>query len=175
MSKLIKEKIRTVPHWPIVGVMFRDITTLIEDPEGFRHTCDLFHERYRDMDIDKIVGIDARGFIFGGVLAYQLGVGFTPVRKKGKLPYSTIEESYELEYGEATVEIHDDSIKKGERVVIIDDLIATGGTMVASANLVERLGGEIVELSFVIELIDLGGRDKLKKYDMFSLTKYKGE
>jgi len=175
MSKLIKEKIRTVPHWPIVGVMFRDITTLIEDPEGFRHTCDLFHERYRDMDIDKIVGIDARGFIFGGVLAYQLGVGFTPVRKKGKLPYSTIEESYELEYGEATVEIHDDSIKKGERVVIIDDLIATGGTMVASANLVERLGGEIVELSIVIELVDLGGRDKLKKYDMFSLTKYKGE
>ena len=127
MNKIIKEKIRTIPHWPVQGVMFRDITTLIEDPEGLRHTCELLYDHYKDMDIEKVVGIDARGFIFGAVLAYQLGVGFVPVRKKGKLPYNTIEESYQLEYGEATVELHEDAISEGERVVIVDDLIATGG------------------------------------------------
>ena len=175
MSKLIREKIRTVPDWPIQGVMFRDITTLIGDPEGFQHTCDLFYERYKNMALQKIVAIDARGFIFGSVLAYQLGIGFVPIRKKGKLPYSTIEESYKLEYGEATVELHEDAINQGERIVIIDDLIATGGTMVAATKLVERLNGEIVELAFVIELIDLLGREKLSSYDIFAITEYEGE
>lgn len=175
MSKIIKEKIRTVPDWPIQGVMFRDITTLLEDPEGFQHTCDLLYERYKDMYIRKVVGIDARGFIFGSVLAYLLGVGFVPVRKKGKLPHSTIEESYKLEYGEATLEIHDDAIDEGERVVMVDDLIATGGTMIAATNLVERLKGKIVELIFVIELTDLGGRERLKQYDIYSLVEYEGE
>ncbi len=175
MSRIIKEKIRTVPHWPIPGVMFHDITTLIEDAEGFKHTCDLLHERYKDMDIQKVVGIDARGFIFGSVLAYLLGIGFVPVRKKGKLPHTTIEETYELEYGEAVVELHEDAINEGERVVIVDDLIATGGTMVAATKLVERLKGKIVELAFVIELVDLGGREKLKQYELFVLVEYEGE
>ena len=175
MSKLIKEKIRTVPAWPVRGVMFRDITTLIGDPEVFQRTCNLLYERYKDTDIQKVVGIDARGFIFGSVLAYLLGVGFVPIRKKGKLPNSTIEETYALEYGDATLELHDDAINDGEHVVIVDDLVATGGTMIAATNLVKRLKGRIVELAFVIELTDLGGRERLRQYDMFSLVEFEGE
>ncbi len=171
----IKDKIRTVPNWPIKGVMFRDITTLIQDPAAFKATCDAFYERYKNKQLDKIVGIDARGFIFGAVLAYKLNIGFVPVRKKGKLPYQTINAAYTLEYGENIVEMHADAIQKGEKVVIIDDLIATGGTIAAAASLVEKLGGQIIELAFVIELPDLKGREKIKGYDIFALTEFEGE
>jgi len=175
----LKDKIRTVPHWPIEGVMFRDITTLLEDPEAFKKTCDLLYERYRDVKIDKLVAIDARGFIFGGVLAYKLNVGFVPVRKAGKLPYKTISESYTLEYGEnvveMVVEMHVDAIKKGERILVVDDLIATGGTISAATKLIEKLGGEIVECVFLVELPDLKGREKIKNYKMFTLTEFEGE
>jgi len=171
----LKDKIRTVPHWPIEGVMFRDITTLLEDPEAFKKTCDMFYERYRDIKIDKLVAIDARGFIFGGVLAYKLNVGFVPVRKAGKLPYKTISESYTLEYGENVVEMHVDAINKGERILVVDDLIATGGTIAAATKLVEKLGGEIVECVFLVELPDLKGREKIKNYKMFTLTEFEGE
>ena len=175
MNNKIKAAIRTIPNWPIEGVMFRDITTLMQDPEIYRQTCDIFYNRYKDMQIDKIVGIDARGFVFGAVLAYHLNVGFIPVRKKGKLPYKTISTSYTLEYGEAVVEMHADSIQKGEKVVIIDDLIATGGTIGAATRLVEQLGGEIVECAFVVELPDLKGREQIKDYKIFVITEFEGE
>jgi adenine phosphoribosyltransferase len=171
----LKETIRTVPNWPVKGVMFRDITTLIQNPEAFKAACDALYDRYRDMNLDKIVGIDARGFIFGAVLAYKLGIGFIPVRKKEKLPFDTISETYSLEYGEDTVEMHVDAIKKGEKVVIVDDLIATGGTMYAATRLVEKLGGEVVECTFIIDLPDLKGKDKLNGYKVFSLVAFDGE
>jgi len=171
----LKEAIRTVPHWPIEGVMFRDITTLLQDPGAFRKACDLFYERYRDMDLDKVVGIDARGFIFGSVLAYKLNTGFVPIRKKGKLPYKTVSESYTLEYGTSVVEIHEDAIRKGERVLIMDDLIATGGTISAATRLVERLGGIIVECAFLVGLPDLKGRELIQNYKIFTLTEFEGE
>ncbi len=171
----LKDKIRTVPDWPSKGIMFRDITTLIQDPDAFRETCDQLYERYKDMDIDKIAGIDARGFIFGSVLSYKMDIGFIPVRKKGKLPFKTIEESYSLEYGTNTIEIHEDSINKGDKVLIVDDLIATGGTVKAAINLVEKLGGKVAECAFVIELPDLHGREKLKGYNIFSLIQFEGE
>jgi adenine phosphoribosyltransferase len=171
----LKLKIRTIPHWPIKGVMFRDITTLIQDPEAFRYACDAFYDRYRNTKIDKIVCIDARGFIFGAVLAYSLGVGCTLVRKKGKLPPETIQEEYSLEYGTNVVEISRHGIRPGERVIIIDDLIATGGTIAAAARLVEALGGKVVECAFVIELPDLKGREKIANYPVFSLVSFEGE
>ena len=171
----LKNKIRTVPDWPIKGVMFRDITTLLLDPEAFGETCDMLYERYKEMEIDKVVAIDARGFIFGGVLAYKLNVGFVPVRKAGKLPYKTISESYTLEYGENTVEVHIDAIEKNERILVVDDLIATGGTISAATKLVEKLGGIVVECVFLIELPDLKGRDKIKNYKMFTLTEFEVE
>ncbi|MBW2574197.1 MAG: adenine phosphoribosyltransferase [Deltaproteobacteria bacterium] len=171
----IKDRIRTVPNWPIEGVMFRDITTLLQDPEAFRETCDMLYKRYKKVEIDKIVAIDARGFIFGAVLAYKLNIGFVPVRKAGKLPYKTISESYTLEYGESIVEMHKDSIEKGEKILVVDDLIATGGTISAATKLVERLEGEIVECVFVVELPDLKGREKIKKYKIFTLTEFEGE
>ncbi len=171
----LKEKIRTVPNWPIDGVMFRDITTLLQDPDVFRESVDRFYDRYKDMKIDKIVGIDARGFIHGAVLAYKLNVGFIPVRKKGKLPYSTVSASYSLEYGKDTVEMHEDAIEKGEKVLIVDDLIATGGTIAAAAQLVEELGGEIIECAFIVELPDLNGRAKIEQYNIFTLTEFEGE
>ena len=171
----IKDKIRTVAHWPIQGVMFRDITTLMQDADAFRETCDQFYERYKDMAIDKVVGIDARGFIFGAVLAYRLGVGFVPVRKKGKLPPETISEEYALEYGTAAVEMNKHGITPGEKVLIVDDLIATGGTIYAATRLVEQLGGRIVECAFIVGLPDLNGRDKIKAYNVFTLTEFEGE
>ena len=171
----LREKIRTIPDWPIDGVMFRDITTLIQDPEGLRYTCDALHNRYKNMSIDKIVCIDARGFIFGAVLAYKLNIGFIPVRKKGKLPYNTIEAAYSLEYGDSVVEMHEDAIEKGEKILIVDDLIATGGTIAAAVKLVEQLGGDIVELAFIIELPDLNGREKIKGHRIFCLTEFEGE
>jgi len=171
----IKEKIRTVPHWPIEGVMFRDITTLMQDPAAFRETCDRFYDRYKEKNIDKIVGIDARGFIFGAVVAYRLNVGFVPVRKKGKLPPETISQDYALEYGTNTVEMSEHALEKGEKVVIVDDLIATGGTIYAATQLVEKLGGEVVECAFIVELPDLKGRDKISGYNIFTLTEFEGE
>ncbi len=171
----LKDTIRSIPGWPIEGVIFRDLTTLMQDPEAYKEACDVFHNRYKDMDIDKIVGIDARGFVFGGVLAYHLGVGFVPVRKKGKLPFNTISESYTLEYGENTVEMHEDAIAKGEKVVIIDDLIATGGTIEAAVKLVKKLGGDILECGFIVELPDLKGREKIKGENVFSMVEFEGE
>ena len=160
----LTEKIRTIPHWPMEGVMFRDITTLVQDPEAFRYTCDLLYDRYKNMKIDKVVSIDARGFIFGAVLAYKLGVGLVLVRKKGKLPPETIQEEYTLEYGTNVVEISKHGIQKGDQVLVVDDLIATGGTVSAAVKLVEALGGDVIECAFVIELPDLKGREKLKGY-----------
>jgi adenine phosphoribosyltransferase len=167
--------IRSIPDWPIKGVIFRDLTTLMQNPEAYRKACDALHARYRDMNIEKVVGIDARGFVFGGVLAYLLNVGFVPVRKKGKLPYDTISASYALEYGEDHVEMHKDAITKGERVVIVDDLIATGGTMEAAVKLVKELGGDIVECAFIVELPDLKGREKIKDQKVFTLCEFEGE
>ena len=171
----LKKTIRSIPGWPIEGVIFRDLTTLMQDPEAFRESCDILYERYKDMDIDKIVGIDARGFVFGAVLAYKLGIGFVPVRKKGKLPYTTIQETYSLEYGEDTLEIHEDAVSKGERIVIVDDLIATGGTVGATVKLVRKLGAEILECAFVVELPDLHGRKQIEDCKVFAITEFEGE
>ncbi len=171
----IKSKVRSIPDWPIKGVIFRDITTLLLDPPAFKQICTIFYDRYVNEKIDKIVGIDARGFLFGSVLAYKLDIGMIPIRKNGKLPYNTISESYTLEYGEEVIEIHEDAIQKGERVVVIDDLMATGGTISAAANLVEKLGGDIFECSFVLELPDLNGREKLGNRKVFSIVEFEGE
>jgi adenine phosphoribosyltransferase len=171
----IKSKVRSIPNWPIKGVIFRDITTLLQDPKAFKAICSIFYSRYANKKVDKIVGIDARGFLFGSVLAYELDLSFVPIRKKGKLPYKTISESYSLEYGEETIEIHEDAIGRGDRVVIVDDLMATGGTIAASAALVEKLGGDIVECAFVIELPDLKGREKMENRSCFSIVEFEGE
>ena len=171
----IKSKVRSIPDWPIKGVIFRDITTLLEDPQAFKAICSIFYNRYVNEKVDKIVGIDARGFLFGAVLAYELGIGFVPIRKKGKLPYKTIRQSYTLEYGEATIEIHEDAIAKNDRVVIVDDLMATGGTIAASAALVEKLGGDLLECAFVIELPDLKGREKMENRNCFAIIEFEGE
>ena len=171
----IKDTIRSIHGWPIKEVIFRDLTTLMQNPAAYKETCDVFYNRYKDMRIDKVVGIDARGFVFGAVLAYHLNVGFVPVRKKGKLPHKTIEENYSLEYGESAVEMHADAIESGERVVIIDDLIATGGTIGAAVKLVKKLGGDILECGFVVELPDLKGREKIKDQKIFAICEFEGE
>jgi adenine phosphoribosyltransferase len=175
MTESIKSKIRTIPHWPKKNIMFRDITTLLKSPEGLKETVDLFHKRYVDKKIDTVIGIEARGFILGAPLAYLLGCGFVPVRKPGKLPAECESEEYSLEYGKDRVEIHKDAINKADRVLIVDDLLATGGTINATRNLVKKLEGEIVECAFVIELPDLNGRDKIKGENIFSIVKFKGE
>ena len=171
----LKDKIRTVPNWPIEGVMFRDITTLLMDPAASKVAYNEFYDRYKDVEIDKVAAIDARGFIFGSVLAFQLDVGLIPIRKKGKLPYETISAAYTLEYGENIIEMHEDAIEKGDKVLIVDDLIATGGTITAATQLVEQLGGEIVECAFVVELPDLKGRERIKGYNVFALTEFEGD
>ena len=171
----LKDTIRSISDWPIKGVIFRDLTTLMQNPQAFKESCDILYERYKDMDIDKIVGIDARGFVFGAVLAYKLGIGFVPVRKKGKLPWKTSQETYSLEYGEDTLEIHDDAVEKGEKVVIIDDLIATGGTVGATVKLVKKLGARIIECAFIVELPELKGRDQIQDCKVFSITQFEGE
>jgi adenine phosphoribosyltransferase len=158
----IRAHIRTVPDWPAPGVMFRDITPLLSNPRVFRVLIDQFVHRYFDTRPDVIAGLDARGFIIGSVVAYELGVGFVPIRKKGKLPFTTVEETYELEYGSATVEIHTDAVRPGHRVVLIDDLIATGGTMMAGRRLLERLGGVVIEGAAIVDLPELGGSAKLR-------------
>jgi len=173
----IKSKIRTIPHFPKQGIMFRDITTLLKDAQGFRKVIDEFVQRYTGVPIDVIVGLEARGFILGGAIAHQLGKGFVPIRKAGKLPHKTISHEYSLEYGKDKIEVHEDAIKKGDRVLIIDDLIATGGTCLAAAALVEKLGGKIVETAFVIDLPEVGGRKKLEDagYKVFALCEFEGE
>ncbi|MBU0462565.1 MAG: adenine phosphoribosyltransferase [Proteobacteria bacterium] len=171
----LKATIRSIPDWPIKGVIFRDLTTLMQNPQAFEESCDILYDRYKDMDIDKIVGIDARGFVFGAVLAYKLGIGFVPVRKKGKLPCKTIQETYSLEYGEDTLEIHEDAVEKGEKVIIVDDLIATGGTVGATVKLVKKLGADIIECAFIVELPDLKGRDQIQDCKVFAITQFEGE
>jgi adenine phosphoribosyltransferase len=173
----IKSLIRTIPHYPKQGVQFRDITTLLKDPLGLKVTIDEFYKRYADQRIDKVVGVEARGFLIGTPLAYKLGVGFVPIRKQGKLPAETMGHDYELEYGSDRVEIHKDAIEKGERILLVDDLVATGGTALASAALIEKLGGEVVECAFIIDLISLGGRARLeaKGHSMFALVEFEGE
>ena len=167
----IKNLIRSIPDFPKKGILFRDITPLLQAGEGFQRTIKLLQQEC-PKDIKAVVGVESRGFILGAALASKLKVGFIPIRKKGKLPSSTKEITYQLEYGTETIEIHQDSIKKGERVVLIDDLLATGGTAAASAALIENLGGKIIKILFLIELTDLKGREKLKKYDLSSLIKY---
>jgi adenine phosphoribosyltransferase len=173
----IKSKIRTIPHFPKQGIMFRDITTLLKDAQGFRKTVDEFVQRYTCADIDVIVGLEARGFILGGAIAHQLGKGFVPVRKAGKLPHKTVQHEYTLEYGKDKIEVHEDAIKKGDRVLIVDDLLATGGTALAAATLVRKLGGEVVEMAFIVDLPEVGGRARLEKegYKLFSLVEFEGE
>ncbi|WP_277189462.1 adenine phosphoribosyltransferase [Caballeronia sp. BR00000012568055] len=161
-ARFIKERVRTVEDWPQAGVQFRDITPVLQDKKALRTLIDIFVQRYIDADIDVIAGMDARGFIIGPILAYELSLGFVPIRKKGKLPYKTLSQSYDLEYGSATVEIHEDACKPGDRVVIVDDLVATGGTMMAGKILVERLGAEVVEAAAIIDLPDLGGSKLLR-------------
>ncbi len=168
----LKKYIRDVPDFPKKGIIFKDITTLLKRGEIFKEVIDTFAERYKASNLDSIVSVEARGFIMGSALAYKLGTGLIPVRKKGKLPYKTDGITYNLEYGTDTLEIHKDAIKPKDRVLIIDDLLATGGTLSAVAQLVEKQGGEIAEIAFLIELAFLNGRDKLKKYDVFSLIKY---
>lgn len=173
----IKSLIRTVPHYPKHGVQFRDITTLLKDPLGLKVTVDELYKRYADLKIDKVVGVESRGFLIGTPLAYKLGVGFVPIRKQGKLPAETVGHDYDLEYGSDRVEIHTDAVEKGERILLVDDLIATGGTAIASAALIEKLGGEVVECAFIIDLISLGGRKRLedKGYKMFALCDFEGD
>jgi 5'-methylthioadenosine phosphorylase len=171
----IKSKITNIPNWPKQGIVFRDITSLLSDREGMKRVTDIFVNRYKNKRIDVIAGIEARGFIIGGILADKLGAGFVPIRKSGKLPRETLKEEYELEYGKDNIEIHRDAIKPGDRVLLIDDLIATGGTALAGCNLIEKLGGIIEEVAFVIELPDLKGREKLKKWEVFSVVSFEGE
>jgi len=173
----IKSRIRTVPHYPKQGVMFRDITTLLKDPVGFRVTITELANRYAGAKIDRVAGIEARGFIVGAALAYHLGVGFVPIRKKGKLPAETVGQDYELEYGTDRIEMHVDAVSQGERVLLVDDLIATGGTAIAACKLIESMGGTVVECCFVIDLPDLGGRARLEKhgYKVFALCEFEGD
>ena len=172
-----KEFIRTVPDWPKPGVQFRDITTLFSDKRAFRQLVDTFVHHYVNAEIDVVVGIDARGFILGAPVAYALNKSFVPIRKKGKLPFDTFEESYELEYGFAEVQIHADAIQSGSNVLIIDDLIATGGTLQAACKLVEKLDASVFDCAAIIDLPDLGGSTKIKDsgYSVFSLCEFEGE
>ncbi len=177
MMEHIKKKIRTIPDFPKKGIMFRDITTLLQDGQGLKDVVEEFVKRYVDSGIDVVAGIEARGFILGGVIAHQLGVGFVALRKKGKLPYKTESVTYDLEYGTDTIEIHTDAIKQGQKVLLIDDLLATGGTCLGAAQLIEKLGGRVIECAFIVDLPDVGGAKKLKDagYKVFSLVEFEGE
>lgn len=168
----LKDKIRAFENYPSEGISFKDITTLLKDGESFKKSIDMLNEKFKDCNIDVVVGPESRGFIFATPLAYLMNAGFVPVRKPGKLPGETINYTYSLEYGSDSLEIHKDSIVKGQNVLIVDDLLATGGTVKATANLVEQLGGNVVGLGFLIELEDLKGRDKLQGYKVESLIKY---
>lgn len=175
-NDIIRSHIRTVPDWPQPGVQFRDITPLLSTPRVFRVLIDEFVHRYFDLRPTAIAGLDARGFIIGSVLAYELNVGFIPIRKKGKLPFATVEETYELEYGSASVEIHTDAVNANDRVVLIDDLIATGGTMMAGRRLLERLGAQVIEGAAIVDLPELGGSQRLKQsgLNLFTLVEFAG-
>jgi len=175
MKKRLEDAIRSIPDFPKAGILFRDITTLLQDKDAFKEAVDLISKKFKGKGIDKVVAVEARGFIFGGAVAHRIGAGFVPVRKKGKLPWKTSSVSYELEYGTDTLEMHEDAVEKGEKVLIIDDLLATGGTVRAVADLVEKKQAKIVGIAFVIELIDLHGKDKLKEYPIYSLVKFEGE
>lgn len=170
----IKSVIRTVPDWPAPGVNFRDITPLLQHRGAFRKLIDSFVHRYQEMDLDAIAAVDARGFIIGAPLAYELGCSFVPVRKKGKLPFKTISETYTLEYGHAEVELHSDAFKADDRILLMDDLIATGGTMLAAANLIQRSGGQVVETATIIDLPDLGGSSKIRAagFEVFAVCSF---
>ncbi len=168
----LKQYIREIPNHPKPGILFYDITTLLKDPLALRMTCDRFTWMFHDRDVDKVVGMESRGFMFGPIVAYDLNAGFVPVRKPGKLPGPKISQTYDLEYGKDTLEIHQDAIVPGDKVLIADDLVATGGTALATAKLVESLGGTVAGFAFVIELTFLNGRDKLQGYDVYSLIKY---
>ena len=178
VNEYLRNHIRTVPNWPTPGVQFRDITPLLQDAKVFRVLIDAFVHRYMDpaMRPDVVAGLDARGFILGAVIAYELGVGFVPIRKKGKLPFTTVEETYELEYGSATVELHTDAVKPGDRVLLIDDLIATGGTMTAGMKLLEKLGAQVMEGAAIVDLPELGGSDSLRAagLPLFTLLDFTG-
>ncbi len=171
----LEKSIRSIPDFPKKGILFRDVTTLIQNKDAFKKSVDLLVKKYKGKGFDKVVGVEARGFIFGAAVAYKIRAGFVPVRKKGKLPFKTIAATYELEYGTDTLEIHQDAIGTGEKILIIDDLLATGGTVKAVIELVERLGGKVGGIGFVIELVDLKGKDKFKGHKIHSLVKFKGE
>ena len=178
VNDYLRQHMRTVPDWPAPGVQFRDITPLLQNPKVFRVLIDAFVHRYMDpaMRPDVVAGLDARGFIMGAVVAYELNVGFVPIRKKGKLPFTTVEETYELEYGSATVELHTDAVKAGDRVLLIDDLIATGGTMMARKRLLEKLGATVTEGAAIVDLPELGGSDRLRAdgLTVFTLVDFAG-
>lgn len=170
----LKSSIRTIPDFPKPGIMFRDITTLLKDPKAFSHTIDLLTNRYIGKDIDLVAGIESRGFILGAALAHRLNKGFVPIRKQGKLPGKKVSVEYALEYGTDKIEVHEDAIQHGQRVLLVDDLIATGGTASAACQLIEKLGGSIVECCFLVDLPDLKGKEKLSKYPVFSLVDFEG-
>ena len=178
INDYLRQYIRTVADWPAPGVQFRDITPLLQNPQVFRVMIDAFVHRYMAPELrpDVVAGLDARGFILGAVVAYELNIGFVPIRKKGKLPFTTVEETYELEYGSATVELHTDAVKAGDRVLLIDDLIATGGTMMAGKKLLEKLGATVVEGAAIVDLPELGGSDKLRAsgLSLFTLVDFAG-
>ena len=178
VNDYLKSHIRTVPDWPAPGVQFRDITPLLQDPRVFRVLIDAFVHRYMDPALrpDVVAGLDARGFILGSVVAYELGLGFVPIRKKGKLPFTTVEETYELEYGSATVELHTDAVKAGQSVLLIDDLIATGGTMMAGKKLLEKLGATVLEGAAIVDLPELGGSERIRAtgLKLFTLVSFEG-
>jgi len=173
----IKSRIRTIPHYPHDGIMFRDITTLLKDPIGLRATIQEITKRYEGVKVDKVVGIEARGFIVGTPVAYELGVGFVPIRKQNKLPAETVGRDYQLEYGSDRVEIHVDAIQSGDHVLLVDDLIATGGTALAAVNLIQDMGGKVLECCFVIDLPDVGGRARLEAngQKVFALCEFAGD
>ena len=171
----LKDKIRNIPDFPKKGIVFRDISTLLQDKEAFNYSVERLAERYLDKKIDMVAAIESRGFIFGGALADRMDAGFVPVRKLGKLPYETVKKDYTLEYGYATLEMHKDAIQPGERVLIVDDLLATGGTLSATCGLVEKLGGVVAGIAVLIELSFLKGREKFSKYDFCSIIQYESE
>ena len=171
----LKKLIRDVPNFPIEGIVFKDITTLLKDPNGYSETLVKLYNLAKNKGITKVIGIESRGFIFGGALAEKLNAGFVPIRKPGKLPAETVSESYHLEYGTDKIEIHKDALDKGDKVLLHDDLLATGGTMEAACKLVEKLGAEIVQISFLIDLTFLNGKEKLEGYDVHSLIEYDSE
>jgi len=171
----LKDFVTTIPDFPKPGIMFRDITTVVSSAEGLKMSIDQMVDQLKNIDFDLVAGSESRGFVFGTPVAYALGKGFVLVRKKGKLPRETISQEYDLEYGTATLEMHKDAIKPGDRVVIVDDLIATGGTTEAMIKMIERLGGKVVKICFVMELAGLGGRDRLRGYDVSSLIRYEGK